>query len=71
MTAPINPEYLPHLGNYVPDKECGYTTPGWYFWDETWATCHGPYGTQEEAMTKLLEYCLWLEGKHAKDPLRD
>lgn len=41
----------------IEDAElCGYTTAGWYFWDETQAYCHGPFSTQEKAKAKLKEY---------------
>jgi len=30
--------------------------PGWYFWDETWASSYGPFETEEEARTRLSEY---------------
>jgi hypothetical protein len=35
----------------------GYTTPGWYFWDETGAHCHGPCKDANEANEKLNLYC--------------
>lgn len=35
----------------------GFTKPGWYFWDETQAYCHGPYETREEAEASIKEYC--------------
>lgn len=28
----------------------------WYFWEETWATRHGPFETREEAETALTRY---------------
>lgn len=40
----------------------GYTTPGWYFWTEDWATCCGPFTTEDEATIALSEYCEQLEG---------
>jgi hypothetical protein len=30
---------------------------GWYFWNETWSDCYGPYVTEEECRHKLAEYC--------------
>ena len=45
--------------NGIPFKDAdqaGFTQPGWYFWDETEAFCHGPYKTLEEAREKLDEY---------------
>jgi hypothetical protein len=29
---------------------------GWYFWDETWSQCCGPYGTETEARAACKEY---------------
>jgi len=29
---------------------------GWYWWDETWAGCFGPYGSQEEARVSVKKY---------------
>ena len=34
----------------------GYTTPGYYFYDETEAYCYGPYTTPEIASKMLIEY---------------
>lgn len=34
----------------------GYSVPGWYFWDETWAYCHGPFLTEEDANGACREY---------------
>ncbi len=39
----------------------GYEGPGWYFWDETWAYCHGPYASREEASVAVNKYTEWLE----------
>ena len=44
-------------------QDSGYTSPGWYFWDETWAHCQGPYSTEENAQAALRDYCDWLDGK--------
>jgi hypothetical protein len=33
----------------------GYTTPGWYFWDEA-CQCTGPYETEEQAEKALTKY---------------
>lgn len=32
--------------------------PGWYFWDETWADCFGPYATEWQARGQLRAYCM-------------
>ena len=43
--------------NATPDLEdAGYTKPGWYFWDETDAYCHGPFETEEQAREALRGY---------------
>ena len=34
----------------------GVHRPGWYFWDETWATCYGPYESEQEADEACVEY---------------
>lgn len=39
---------------YAGDKEPN--EPGWYFWDETWSTAHGPYRTEIRAMVTLNLY---------------
>jgi len=35
----------------------------WYFWDETWANEEGPYASESECRTKLIEYAKHLDGK--------
>lgn len=42
-------------------RDCGLTTEGWYFWDETWAYAHGPYETEELCRQSLYVYgqSLW------------
>lgn len=34
----------------------GYAGPGWYFFDEIWVDCHGPYPTYAEAAAALRRY---------------
>lgn len=34
----------------------GYSCPGWYFWDETWSNCYGPFNSKNEAKIHLEEY---------------
>lgn len=34
----------------------GYRGPGWYFWDETDAHCHGPYINEDKAREAFFEY---------------
>ena len=31
---------------------------GWYFWNEVWVDCYGPYDTEEEAKEELRKYCV-------------
>jgi 5'-deoxynucleotidase YfbR-like HD superfamily hydrolase len=38
------------------EKGSGYTSPGWYFWDETGARCIGPYAERVEAEDALNNY---------------
>lgn len=37
-------------------QQAGYTTPGWYWWDETHAYCTGPFPTQELATQAKKAY---------------
>lgn len=37
-------------------------SPGWYFWDETWAHCHGPFVRLLECRATLQKYMIELEG---------
>lgn len=37
-------------------KNAGWDGPGWYFWDETQAHCHGPFGNRDEANAALILY---------------
>lgn len=41
---------------HEPERSSGYTTPGWYFWDETGAYCHGPFEDEEQARAAMVEY---------------
>jgi len=55
----MEPEYLfinPSDGSYVPNG-WGWDGPGWYFWDETQAYCHGPYESAKLAKEGLVKYC--------------
>jgi hypothetical protein len=55
-------QFLSPSAEELPDYAgSGYTTPGWYFWDETWASCHGPYPTTDAARSALTEYCAELD----------
>ena len=37
-------------------KRAGWDGPGWYFWDETWCTLHGPFSTFKECRAALKAY---------------
>lgn len=37
-------------------KLAGYTAPGWYFWEETWAHCQGPFESKDEASMACKHY---------------
>lgn len=45
----------------VGEANWGWNGPGWYFWDESEAYCHGPYESQEAANNKLHEYYIFLD----------
>lgn len=34
----------------------GWNGIGWYFWDETWSRCHGPYTSKQEAVAAIIKY---------------
>ena len=52
-----NVGYLNPTGALAQDlATIGYSTPGWYFWDETEAYCRGPYTTEAEAVQALRDY---------------
>ena len=38
-----------------------YDLAGWWFWDETWASRHGPYESKVEAMMRLRQYAAALQ----------
>ena len=40
----------------VPSMSQGWSGPGWYFWDEIWTSCYGPYDTELEARIELAKY---------------
>ena len=60
-------EYLflnPGTGNwlsYEDARDQGWNGPGWYFWDETEAYCHGPWKSAKEAEKELKKYALSLD----------
>jgi hypothetical protein len=30
----------------------------WYYWDEVWCDCYGPFATEEIAREELRQYCV-------------
>lgn len=34
----------------------GFAGPGWYFWDEVWANCIGPFLTEAACQKSLQDY---------------
>jgi len=34
----------------------GWTSPGWYFWDEIWLSVYGPYESAKKAREQLKRY---------------
>lgn len=39
----------------------GFTTPGWYFWDETDTQCYGPFDTEEKATEEREKYIRYID----------
>lgn len=34
---------------------------GWYFWDEIWTQCYGPFISEKEAKTELAKYLFTID----------
>lgn len=50
-------KHVQFLGEPWPEgEECGWVGPGWYFWDETQANCHGPHPDKVAAILALHTY---------------
>ena len=45
---------------------CGFTTPGWYFWNETQRYVYGPYDKRLDAYKALRNYADRTGGKYNK-----
>jgi hypothetical protein len=45
----------------VPTNPVFQADDGWYFLDETWADCCGPYGTEAMANKAAADYARWLQ----------
>lgn len=39
------------------EEGCGFSGPGWYFFDETWCFINGPYESENAANVGLSIYC--------------
>lgn len=53
------------IGNFSPiDETRGFKGEGWYFWHEIDFYCYGPYKSDIEAKTKLIEYFKRLKNEH-------
>ena len=52
---PQHVEYIEKPFEHNPYQR-GYSTPGWYFWDEVGQICYGPYETAAIAEEKIKEY---------------
>ena len=39
----------------------GYNGEGWYFWNEVYTDCYGPYVTKQQAETELEKFLLSIE----------
>lgn len=62
MECTTDYEHVWYIDKGIKDlADTGYTTPGYYFWDETDAYCYGPYDTPEIANEKLIEYARILQ----------
>ncbi len=46
------------------DVNYGFNGPGWYFWDEIYWECYGPYETLDQAIANLNLYAEELERGH-------
>lgn len=45
-----------HFSDKPGSYEDGYSSPGWYFWDETQAFRYGPYASGDMCREKMTEY---------------
>lgn len=46
---------------------CGFTEPGWYFWDETQSQCFGPFASWRQAFLDCEGYYKRLEERSSLD----
>lgn len=47
---------------------CGFTTPGYYFWDETQSQCYGPYETWIGCYNQACNYVeMLMAGRNYKE----
>lgn len=45
-----------YLNQFTPSPGPGYTTQGWYFYDETGVYCYGPYNSKLIVISALRKY---------------
>ena len=59
IQEPVVIQQINDIEGWTPEdaQAAGWDGPGWYFWDESWAYCHGPFSTREEASKALSIYC--------------
>lgn len=50
--------------------DAGYTKEGYYFWDEIWISCYGPYDTELAARDELKKYAQMLDYSYYKSLFR-
>lgn len=62
MPSPI--EYINKLIPAAPLS--GFTTSGWYFWEECFSKCHGPFKTYHEAEDAALDHFRQLMEEEAR-----
>jgi hypothetical protein len=45
----------------------GFTVPGFYFWNEEWTNCYGPYDSYERARAAYDDHVHYLEEQLIED----
>lgn len=70
LTMEVSIHYAdkPVYEEYGKPRDDGWNGAGWYFWDETQTTRHGPFKDQYECRRKLLEYAANLNKPPAPVP---
>jgi hypothetical protein len=52
-----------HFADSPSDNADGYTSPGWYFWDESETHRYGPYSDEEKAQEQCAAYHRWIDSE--------